>query len=221
MAFPETTVQGLLANEALYPGRVSRGPLTPSDAALGFTAGPVTRLDFTLISIGRTRIDAVDITLDYPFAVPRLGRFAAYLKATWEPHYRQQIVAGAALVDRVGFADGPLEWRGNAGIDWSSGDWSIAANAQFYSSYKATNAVTDTINNPLLLRYNGTAQVPAQVYVDLSGRYRFAGGASSVPYGTEIRLGIVNLFDHRPPTIADLRRRASAITATRGGDASR
>ena len=132
-----------------------------------------------------------------------LGSFTAYMKATWEPNYRQELVRGSPFIERVGFSDGPLEVRGNAGLDWSSGPWSAGLNAQFYSRYKITNAYIETINNPLLLSYNGKARIPAQVYVDLSGRYRF-DGTGFVPRGTEIRVGIVNLLDHRPPTIADL-----------------
>ncbi|TRW17213.1 TonB-dependent receptor [Glacieibacterium frigidum] len=201
--FPLADVDALLAAEPLYASRITRAPLTDADRALGFTAGRITRLDFGLRNIGRTRIDAIDVAIDYPFEVANLGRFKAYLNATWEPHYRQQNVAGGPVVERVGFADGPLEWRGNAGIDWSRGPWSAGLNAQFYSRYRVTSALPDAFGNEELLAYNGRSRVPAQIYVDLAGRYRF-DDAQPVPRGTEIRAGIVNLFDHRPPTIADL-----------------
>lgn len=197
-------VEGALAQEALYPQRVIRSPLTEADKALGFTGGRIETVDLSLLNLGRSRIDALDVTLDYPFAVKRVGAFTAYLKATWQPHYRQEIVKGAPLIERVGHSDGPLELRGNAGLDWSNGPWSAGVNAQYYSHYKITNAYADTINNPLLLGFNGKARIPAQVYVDLSGRYHVRDGAGIVPLGTEVRIGIVNLFDHRPPTIADL-----------------
>ncbi|TRW14407.1 TonB-dependent receptor [Glacieibacterium frigidum] len=203
-SFPFFDVDTLIAEEAKYPRRVIRGPLTAADRALGFTGGPIQTLDFSLLNLGRTRIDAVDVTLDYPFELPRLGGFTAYLKATWEPHYRQQLVDGSPFIERVGSSDGPLELRGNAGVDWSSGPWSAGINAQFYSSYMITNAYVETINNPLLLSFNGMERIPAQVYVDLSGRYRVRDGSAIVPRGTEVRVGIINLFDHRPPTIADL-----------------
>ena len=202
-SFPYGDVEGVLAQEATFPERVIRGPLTPADKALGFTGGPIQVVNLGLLNLGRTRIDALDITLDYPFALRRLGNFSTYLKATWEPHYRQELVRAGPFIERVGYSDGPLELRGNAGVEWSSGPWSAGLNAQFYSAYKITNAYIDTINNPLLLSFNGRARIPAQVYVDLSGRYRF-DGTGFVPRGTEIRVGIVNLLDHRPPTIADL-----------------
>lgn len=200
--FPLGDVDALLASEALYPSRVVRGPLTPADAAQGFTAGPIKTLDFGLLNLGRTRIDAVDFTVDYPF-VTRFGRFNAYLKATWEPNYRQQAVRGAPVIERVGYSDGPLEWRGNAGVDWSNGPWSVGANAQYFNHYRITSAYIETIDNSELVANNGRVRIPAQVYVDLSCRYRF-DGTGFVPRGTEIRAGIVNLFDHRPPIIADL-----------------
>lgn len=200
--FPLGDVDALLASEALYPSRVVRGPLTPADAAQGFTAGSIKTLDFGLLNLGRTGIDAVDFTVDYPFET-RFGRFNAYLKATWEPSYRQQAVRGGPAIERVGFSDGSLEWRGNVGIDWSSGPWSVGANVQYFDHYRITRAFIETIDNSELVANNGKVRIPAQAYVDLSARYRF-DGTGFVPRGTEIRAGIVNLFDHRPPTVADL-----------------
>ena len=203
VAFPDTTAASLLAQEALYPDRVTRAPLTAADTALGFTGGPVTNLDFTSINLGKTRIDSVDVALDQTFAVGA-GPIAFYLRTTWEPTYRQQTRAGAPWIDRVGYSDGPLEWRGNAGAEWSKGPVSLGLNGQFYSHYKATNAVTDTDLNAQRLKYQGAAYIPAQFYMDLSAGYRFhKSGKFFLPSGADLRFGIINLLDHRPPTVAD------------------
>ena len=63
-SFPYFDVDTLILEEVKYPRRVIRGPLTAADKALGFSGGPIQTLDFSLLNLGRTRIDAIDVTLD-------------------------------------------------------------------------------------------------------------------------------------------------------------
>jgi outer membrane receptor protein involved in Fe transport len=193
---------GLLAHADDYPGRVVRGPLTQADIARGYTAGPVTLLDLTDINLGKTRIDAVDFQFDYAFDIKRLGRFNVYLRGTWEPHFRQQKDRETGWVERAGFSDGPLEWRGNGGIEWSNRGFWLGVNGQFYSRYRVTRAFDNTDANKDILRFQGAEFIPAQFYLDLAGGYQFEDGRA-FPRHTELRLGIVNLLDHRPPIVTE------------------
>ncbi|QXQ08056.1 TonB-dependent receptor [Sphingosinicellaceae bacterium] len=199
---PGVSVLGLLADESLYPGRIERAPLTAADQALGFTGGRVTRVDLTTGNIARSRIDALDLNIDYPL-MTKHGTFRVYANATWEPRYWQQSGPGQPHLERVGYSDGPLEWRGNGGFDWSSGSLRLGLNGQYYAHYQVATAASP-VRNAQLLAYQGSNFIPAQFYVDFSGAYEFADGwRGYVPRGTQLRLGIVNLLDHRPPTVTD------------------
>lgn len=201
--FPNNTAANLVPNETLYPGRVVRAPLSDSDRALGFTGGPIQRLNFTDINLGRTRIDSLDLAIDQSFEVERIGAFEAYMRATWEPHFRQRASSTAPWIEHVGYRDGPLEWRANAGIDWTRGRFALGLNGQFYSRYKVTYATFRRYDDAYYIQQQGADHIAAQVYFDLSGTYRFGTGNASNERGPELRWGLMNMFDHRPPTVVD------------------
>ncbi len=202
-ALPGLSILALLADSTLYPGRLQRAPLTAADAALGYTAGRITRIDLTTGNIARSRLDAVDFSLDYPLATRRHGDFRFYANATWQPHYWQQAAAGQPRLERIGYSDGPLSWRGNGGVDWSSGPLRLGLNGQYYARYRVI-ASDPARPNQQLLAYQGRSHIPAQFYLDFSASYRFVDGAGWLaPRGTQLRLGILNLFDHSPPIVTD------------------
>lgn len=203
VTFPANTAARLIALEAQYPDRVTRAPLSDADRALGFSAGPITGLDFRNINLGRTRIDAIDATLDHDFTVDRLGDFQARLRATWEPTLRQRLDDTAPAIERVGYSDGPLEWRVNGSIDWTRGRSTLGASFQLFSRYKPNYAVSPLHEDAFHIRQQGSRYIPGQLYFDVTGIYRFAPIAGSS--GPKLRWGVINVFDHRPPTVADSR----------------
>lgn len=202
----------ILSLEDDLPGRVTRAPLTDADRALGFTGGVITSIDTRAVNIARTRVEAYDFQADYTLRTERLGTFHLYAVATWQPHFQRQTTARSAAVDSVGFSNGQLEWRGNAGLNWESGPWTLGWNAQYYGSYRpwaATDAPA-TINAVVLNQ--GSDTIPSQTYHDVFLRYRF-GADARFPHvafaNTEILLGIQNIFDQSPPILAS--------TGTTGG----
>ena len=202
VSFPLTASE-LVAEPLRYPGRVTRAALTDADHAQGFSAGAVTRLDLTNINLGRTRIDAIDAAYDQKFSIGPLGSFTIYARATWEPHYRQRVSDTVPTVDRVGYSDGPLEWRGNGGLEWSRGRFMLGTAAQFYGRYRAARVAMSPDAAAQLVKAQGSNHIPAQLYFDLSGGYRFAQAGASDRRVPELRWGILNIFDHRPPVVAD------------------
>ncbi|UAJ12531.1 TonB-dependent receptor [Polymorphobacter megasporae] len=199
---PGLTIGALLADDNFYPGRIERGPLTAADAAMGFTAGPVTRIDLTTANIARSRLDAVDLTLDWPVSLRRSGDLRVYVNATLQPSYWQQAAAGLARRQRIGYSDGPLEWRGNGGVDWTLGALRLGLNGQFYASYLVASSSGTPASNAQLIAYQGSDRIPAQVYFDLTATYHFDRGGP-VPHGTQVRFGVLDVFDQRPPTVTD------------------
>lgn len=198
------SVFDILANEELFPGRVQRtGPL-PTDPP--GTPGPITLVDASLINISRTRIRAWDFQADYEYESHGLGRFRVYGIGTLQTEFRRQVLLTDIAQNSVGFSDGPLRWRGQFGVDWSLGGISVNWNTQYYSSYKVSYANEPPSVNARRLALQGREGVPSQIYHDISVRYVFKTRANPLLEGMEITIGVQNIFDKRPPTIADLLR---------------
>ncbi len=200
--------QFLLDNEEIFAHRITRGARLPGDPA-GW-AGPVTALDVTNINIANTEVEAYDFQLDYTVANERFGELHGYAVVTWEPRFRNRILATDPLVERVGFTGGPLEWRGNFGLNWQRGAWGLGWNAQYYDSYLIYGALPSPLTPAqVAARENsvlgqGSATVPDQIYHDLIVTYQFGGSAwaGGLLANTEFSAGIQNLFDKLPPILA-------------------
>lgn len=186
-------------NEASWPQRVQRGPLTATDAALGYTAGPITNVDATSINGGGLQVQTVDAHLDWSFPL-RQGQLHLYGAAT----YNFGLVVKALFMadyDRSGFADAPLTWRANAGADWSLGTLTIGANVQYFGSYNVG------ISGPLGAFFNGTIYEeqgaetePAQTYLDLHVSKRIHLARSDL----RVDFGVNDVLDTAPPRLSAL-----------------
>jgi outer membrane receptor protein involved in Fe transport len=192
----------LLAAEAEYPDRVVRRPATAADLAAGFTVGPVVRLDFASDNSGRTVVEAVDARLDWRLPNMNIGDLRLYGAATWQPTFRQKDFA-LGVVNHTNKFDGPLEWRGNAGVEWTLGPTVVDLNAQYYGSYQVSYARSAPASNASLVRSQGTDRIPAQVYLDVSAQRRLILSNGPGPFSAvDARLSVLNLLDHAPPTVA-------------------
>jgi outer membrane receptor protein involved in Fe transport len=199
----------LLTNEQAYPERVKRAPLTELDAQRGFTGGRVTEIYLTPTNEGRTIDQMVDAEFEWRLPFLGEGQLEFYGSGTWQPRLSQLRAKSEKWLERAGAYDGPLSWRGNIGAEWRQGSFAIDANIQFFSSYRVTYADPDgrgdvIIDNPQTLRYQGSERIPSQTYVDLavSRRLRLAGRSVSMD-ALDVRLGVQNVFDKRPPTVAN------------------
>ncbi|MGI4880152.1 MAG: TonB-dependent receptor plug domain-containing protein, partial [Janthinobacterium lividum] len=187
----------LIDNEAEFTDRVFRAPLTDADRAAGYTAGPLTLIDATTANSGRSRVQTVDLDLDWHIPLRRFGAIRAYGTGTWELEFIQQIAAGTPWTVRNGYSDGPLDWRGNAGIDWSYDRFSIGLNGQYYSRYHVS-ASGGSLGYVLVLQ--GSDRVAPQFYLDLDLSYRvLVGEGGGRSRALLVRAGITNIRDHLPP----------------------
>ncbi|MBI1685585.1 TonB-dependent receptor [Caulobacter hibisci] len=191
-----------LANESLYPGRITRDALSSADIAAGYSGGVVTQIDATYLNVGKTDSDAVDLNLDHAV---RLGqdRLRFYGGLTWTPRLKRQAAPDKPKLDYVGTDDGPLRWRGAAGAAWDHGDLTIGLNAQYYDDYYAIGAFASAAEKSAADLPG--LRIPAQVYFDATATYRlevtdWRGLARDI----EIRFGVQNLLDHDPPTVNDI-----------------
>ena len=184
-----------------FPGRVTRGPLTPEDEVLGYTAGEVVALDFSALNTSSSTVEAFDFQLNYNRETGKFGDFALYAVATLQTATESQVLPTSDVIDRTGFSDGPLEWRGNIGLDWSGESLSFGWNAQFFDSYTVySSTASDPIAENATLT-QGTDTVPSQIYHDMYARYRFEK-TEGVLANSEVLFGIQNIFNEDPPILA-------------------
>jgi len=199
------TAQTLLDLEERYPGRVTRGPLSEADVALGYTGGPVTAMNISAINIAGTQLEAFDFQLDYTLDTARLGQFRWYAIGTNAVYLKRKTSPIAPVDDAVGFTSGLLEWRGNLGLTWSRSAWMVDWNAQYFDDYKVYVSTATPAARATAIQQQGSDTVRSQMYHDLLVSYRFAEAAfKGVLAGTEVSLGIQNVFDESPPILATL-----------------
>lgn len=191
-----------LDHESLYPGRVIRAPLTDADRAKGYTAGVVTEIDATAVSLGKTISKAVDFQLDYRIATRNAGDLRLSSSATWQPTLKRRLEPDAGTVNAVGDPLGPLTWRGTASLEWSKGPWMMGVSAEYYDHYRITQPGESRAVVDQEVRYQGSAWIPRQVYFDLAGAYRFALPPTALARSIEVRCGVRNVLDHDAPVVA-------------------
>ena len=197
------SVQYFLGHEDLYPSRVIRAPLTEADRAKGYTAGVITGINATSLSVGKTISEAVDFQLDYLITTQKAGDLRFSSSATWQPTLKRRQDINTKAVNAVGDGLGPLTWRGTAGLEWSQGPWMMAVNAEYYDHYRVTRTGERQAVVDQRVRFQGSAWIPRQVYFDLAGAYRFDLPPAALVRSIEVRCGIRNVLDHDAPVIAD------------------
>lgn len=194
----------ILALEDLLPGLVTRAPLTTEDEQLGYTGGQIVEIDTKLINIASTEVEAYDFQIDYAFDLG-IGRVSFYTVATLQTRLASQIVPDAESIDRVGFVDGPLEWRASFGGVWETSSIALGWNAQYFDEYKITTSVSPDDFAANIIANQGASTIPSQTYHDLFAVFRLGDAWSSSSKffdGLEVSFGIRNIFDEEPPIIA-------------------
>lgn len=161
-----------ILNEDRYPGAVVRAPLTDADRAKGYTGGKILEVRDLNENSGASLVEAVDMTAQHDLDLAG-GRLSLSATATWQPTLELRTAPDNWLGKRTPDGGAP-EWRGAAGVRWSTPTFAASATARYISA-----------NAP-------TAQA-ARTTVDLAFAWSLPRppGASE----TELRLGVRNLFD--------------------------
>jgi hypothetical protein len=207
-------VASALAAESSRPDRVERAALTDEDRALGFTGGIVTSIDGRGLNEGRSRLQIVELQVDWLLRTGRMGDLRVHGSGTWQPSFKRRVSTKAPWVQAAGQADGPLKWRAQAGVDWSRGPTTLGLNAQYFGSYRPTRATAPPAYNTQIELYQGGKSIPDQVYFDLNVARRVKlFGRADKPNIAVVRLGIINIADSSPPITADTQTRGYSYHA--------
>lgn len=189
----------VVANESLYPGRIIRAPASEADRQAGFAVGRITGIDLRYGNSGRSRIDSLDVQLDWRMDGPMGGEVRLSAASTWQPSFTTRRSALEPEFERIGYFDGPLRMRGNVGAEWSRGPTVVGLNLQYNSAYRVTYSdPSKAALNPQRVRFQGSDRLAPQAYLDLHASRAVRVG----DFRSELGLGISNLLDSRPPTVA-------------------
>lgn len=194
-------VQVALDNESLFASRITRGPVP---AGSPYSVGPVTALDVSSINLSRGEVEAFDVALDYSHGTGDSGKWDFFFNGTFTTHSKTQVSDSLPLVENVGLNNGSaaaLKFRGNAGLSYSRGAWSVGWTTRYLDSYWAADPSVAT-NAPTLLAQGNGGRVPREIYHDIAVRYRLGrplrGFLGPVLRQPEIRIGVKNLFNRAP-----------------------
>jgi iron complex outermembrane recepter protein len=200
-------VPAVMDLEKFLPGRVKRAPLTPADAALGYTAGIVTELDATNLNLARTEAAAWDLQVDYTWKHVQVGELHFFSVATWQPRLMRQTLPDVPAVDVVSFTDGPLEWRANFGLNWNRGPWTLGWNMQYFDSRRSYSSTMSPALGATTMAIAGFDRSPTQVYHDVFARYRIGpvgGRWQGLLANSEIACGVQNVLNRSPVIVGTI-----------------
>jgi len=200
-------VATLIADSAVFPGRVTRG--SPN---AGQSAGPIVLIDDTDINAPETITSSYNMKVDYVFLSPSTGTWKLSAVANSWQHFEVQSTIGGAFVEQLanpyvtttGTGAGIAKLKGNLSLDWAKGPFSAGWLARYVGPYTDGAAYgvggknfyeVDTING----------WVSGQIYHDAYIGFKFAPVGKDMAWwkrimaGTGIQFGVKNLFGHIPP----------------------
>lgn len=173
--------QDILDNEALFGDRVTRN-----------SAGNVIQIDTTPFNALWLETRGVDTNLNF-YTDRSFGELTLNLGYTYTDKYKQQTSFGAAPVSYLDLpsSSGPLRHRFNASAFLKiNRQWSVGWGMQYYSAYRLSNNPSQSV-----LRQQGGNKVDAQAYHDVFARFTLPNKLLGERMGTELTLGIKNLFN--------------------------
>jgi iron complex outermembrane receptor protein len=187
---PVLTPTFLVANEAVFPGRIIRGAPTALDVLNG-RPGAIVSVDTSRMNLGSLETSGIDASVRYDFDTG-LGRWAPSLSATWIDDYDTVDVPGGTPQDRVNIANelGTIvRWRAQASLGWGKGPVSAFVTARYVPAYE--DAVAAVRTGRLV---DDQTTFDAQVSFDL-------GALASDDWllrGMNLTVGALNITDELP-----------------------
>lgn len=182
----------LLANEAQFPGFITRGAPTANCPGC---PGPIRQLNQLNLNLGETNVDGVDADLRYRLPTENIGNFTFGIVGTYFRKYETQLLDGSflSIVGRVSpivNGSGGLipRWHHFATLTWDQGPWEATITQNFQSHYKDMPGTFEDPSDP--------AFVPREV--DKYQTFDIQAAWSGIQ-NLKIMVGLKNAFDEDPP----------------------
>ncbi len=166
-------------------------------------------------------VNGLDFDLTYRFPKMAIGNFT--FNTTWTKliDFHSYNAAGSARTELLWSNSGNVggatpKWRGSASLNWRRNDWSAGISAYYIGDYSDTGATTtqsiaESLGNPsyivpvftngsMVYRY----RVSDSISYNATASYRIRAKGKWIN-DTTVRVGVVNLFDAKPPLSSDSR----------------
>ena len=135
----------------VFPNAVTRNPPTAQDQANGYL-GVITHINDIFFNYGDFNVAGIDSDMSYTVQT-KFGQLTSSIALTETYKYDTKLRPGLPLVDHVSKVSGPgfaPRWRGNAGLSWKQGSYTVNMTMRWVSSYlddQSTVANTHELGN--------------------------------------------------------------------------
>ena len=130
----------------------------------------------------------MDAALDY-FLDTAWGKVRSSLNGTYTIDQKQQITPAAPVIDLVDTVGNPPSLRLVGNLSWSLKGWTVQSTVNFTGAYRDPDPGSVPVR-----------RVDSWTTVDVNIGYRVDGGSGWLA-NTQSSLGIINVFDRRPPFV--------------------
>ena len=154
---------------------------------------PLAYIIDSLLNLGDTKTQGVDLAISWTGAPTSAGRFSASLNGSYISKYEFQLEPGGRWFVPVGiynpqFAGPVLRYQQTVRVNWDTGNWNLSLGNRFATGYRDQNANGAPFN---VAPFN-TNTVKAYSLFDASVAYKGIKGLT-------LGLGVQNLLDTDPP----------------------
>ena len=177
----------LLANENLFPGRVTRGPKPSGDPA--GIPGPIISVNLIYANLSQTETSGLDVEARTRFNLGAAGKLGAIFYGAYTDKYKFAVEPGAEMVNYNGTHNQP-RFNGNLTFEYENGPWLLAHRTNYTGKHLWIGTPFQTCS-ATVAAVNGCV-IKAWTTQDVSVRYT---GFRNLT----LRAGIRNLDNKRPP----------------------
>jgi outer membrane receptor protein involved in Fe transport len=185
----------IFLTQAQFASLITRNP-TPAQIDAVCTKPPLSGgdcsqpiaaiLDDRFRNLASLKTRGVDAALDYLLHTA-WGNVSTRLNGTYMSDLKQQIGPTAPVVDLVDTVGNPPSLRLVGNLSWSLNGWSVQSTVNYTGAYRDPGSAP-------------ARTVASWTTVDFNIGYRVNGGSAWLA-NTQSNLGIINVFDRRPPFV--------------------
>jgi outer membrane receptor protein involved in Fe transport len=162
----------------------------PPGIAVRDAAGNLTQLNLININSASTTMSGLDLGAEYRWTAGDAGEFLLRSSATVLLKNRDQLIAGAPVLDLKGRVGNPAKWRGRLDLIWDRDPWaaSLAVN-------HTDGLINDDADTQVVSR-----KVDSQTTVDLNAAFKLKSRSVWLDAVTA-QIGVTNLFNKLSPFV--------------------
>ncbi|MGZ5077931.1 MAG: TonB-dependent receptor [Usitatibacter sp.] len=177
----------LLANEALFPGRVTRGPNLAGDPA--GLPGPLQSVNLIYANLAKTETAGIDVEGRTRFNLGDMGKLGIIGYGAYTDKWKFAVDVGEPLVNYNGTHNQP-RFNGNLTFEWESGPWLLFHRTNYTGKFLWVGSPFQDC--PATVAAVNGCVIKSWTTMDVGVRYT---GFKNLT----LRAGIRNLNNSRPP----------------------